>query len=468
VSANEISNEAANARIVSKLNDLTLEVQEVLGKIQNRNQKEGTTIEPVINRNLEECVRYAGKCVSAANTIAGSLSTAGSMSSEHGIQLDAQKRKEIEGWISIPEEEHWGASSIPELGARTADARTARTSFSEPITELPSDVQSRRESLRSGFTSHTQRTGHTTRLLFNDPRPELEIKVIKYWQKLASLKFNAGEYNEAEKYCKEFLDRSEAKYGTEFEGKDEATELLATVYCKQRKLPQAEAMILKQFKGRDKIMEMLATVYCQEGMWEMAQNILQAEFYGRDMVVNSLAMQFYHDKKWDETEIMLCLEFPGKDNVMKLLGAAYCKEGKWDKVENIVRSLFEGRDKILEMLAAAYCQQGKLEDASDIVCGLLERNGDVISLEALDIAHALANEYLDKRDFENAQIYCATAMRGRTETLGDAHILAYQSVYLLADIYEAQGESVLADGHRALLPVGTSSLCTIDKRIPRD
>ena len=55
------------------------------------------------------------------------------------------------------------------------------------------------------------------------------------------------------------------------------------------------------------------------------------------------------------------------------------------------------------------------------------------------------------QDYEDAKTWCLKAVQGRQTTLGKRHHLFYESVNLLAQIYDAKGDFVEAEGYKAVL-----------------
>jgi tetratricopeptide (TPR) repeat protein len=114
---------------------------------------------------------------------------------------------------------------------------------------------------------------------------------------------------------------------------------------------------------------------------------------------------------------------------------------------------FERGHEIMEMLAMCYCQQSSWEAVTNILLQMLEEQPEYAqrSLQTLEVMHSLAEVYLAKQDFRNAENWCQKAMAGRRITLGDQHALYHKSVLLLVEIFEVQGKMIEADGYKSVV-----------------
>jgi tetratricopeptide (TPR) repeat protein len=114
---------------------------------------------------------------------------------------------------------------------------------------------------------------------------------------------------------------------------------------------------------------------------------------------------------------------------------------------------YDWKEETLALLASAYRHQSKWDQAEDILKRFLEeRVAAERNQDALDINHELAELYLTKGDFENAEMHGAQAVNGRLRSLGIKKELFYESTRLLITINEAKGDIKEADGYRPLLP----------------
>lgn len=71
--------------------------------------------------------------------------------------------------------------------------------------------------------------------------------------------------------------------------------------------------------------------------------------------------------------------------------------------------------------------------------------------------HALALRNLIWGAYDNNIRYCKRALMGRRRIEGKEGAQFYESMALLAHIYEAKGDPAEAEGCRSLLPVGYSA-----------
>jgi ankyrin repeat protein len=104
-----------------------------------------------------------------------------------------------------------------------------------------------------------------------------------------------------------------------------------------------------------------------------------------------------------------------------------------------------------EWLAICYKKQGKWDDAVPLYLDLLDPPSEK-EKQSFEFTHALAEVYLGKEDFVNAELKCKEAIQGREKQLGKEHRLYYRSWSLLAEIYDAGGDPMRAKGCRGMLP----------------
>lgn len=382
------------------------------------------------------------------------------ISSESG-ELNYEKIMNITEWIQGPSpleeellfpnepfpEDDYYSDSVSDLRSDRQHESSIRTSITEQFSRrLPNDHE------RADQTPNQSDDEEPS--LLEDPWPDIECQLIDHWLTLARDKVAAEEYGDAEPVLLTLRERSDDKSRARIDWRDEVTTMLATTYCKRNKFREAEELVKEDFQGRDKILEMLAVAYCSQRKWEKAKRILRQHFSGRDRALTSLGMRFCEEGKLRDAEMLLRMEFQGNESIMARLGEAYCRSGKVGKVEQLIRTNFEGRDRVMDMLASAYCHLSKFEEAGKVVRRLTAM-GYPLSSDALTVTHTLAGEYLKNGDVRRARFYCLTTIQGRKNSTSTSAVSLHQSVYLLAKIYEAQGQQVEADGLKSrLIPFG--------------
>lgn len=67
--------------------------------------------------------------------------------------------------------------------------------------------------------------------------------------------------------------------------------------------------------------------------------------------------------------------------------------------------------------------------------------------------HALALWHLREHNFELAEKHSKGAIKCRRKLLGRTHASSYESIALLARIYDATGNALESEGSRSLLPI---------------
>ena len=62
-------------------------------------------------------------------------------------------------------------------------------------------------------------------------------------------------------------------------------------------------------------------------------------------------------------------------------------------------------------------------------------------------------------EIHTAEMLCLQVMQGRKDLLGKRHVLFYQTVSLLALVYEAKGDLIEAEAYKALVPEIFERIC---------
>jgi Ankyrin repeats (3 copies)/Ankyrin repeats (many copies)/Ankyrin repeat len=113
---------------------------------------------------------------------------------------------------------------------------------------------------------------------------------------------------------------------------------------------------------------------------------------------------------------------------------------------------YRWRAECIEYIAMCCSKLRKWDDAEQLFLELL----DPISPKEkqYNLTHGLAEVYLGKKDYERAELLCKQAIEGRrlASGLGKEHVSYHQSVDLLANIYEAKGDPLVASVCREMLP----------------
>ena len=112
--------------------------------------------------------------------------------------------------------------------------------------------------------------------------------------------------------------------------------------------------------------------------------------------------------------------------------------------------------KMKLMQAYTYGYQGNWSDSERVLLGLAALKGAADPMAFYGL-HALALRKLDMGAYDNAIRYCKRALMGRRRIEGKEGAQFYESMALLAHIYEAKGDSAEAEGCRSFLPAGYSA-----------
>jgi Tetratricopeptide repeat len=381
----------------SKLDSLAIDVHELMQYFRSHNQPANLAIhannsDSLVANHLEECVQSAKKMISSAATIVEARSIRGG--SEFGDPMSEEQIRRVQQWIPEPPifENNDNSEEQP--------ANTVNPVHSHNISSLSdtSTVNSSRfiqDLFESSSSTHFDISLQNVKQRSSDLPPnetdsDLAYEKIHHWLRFAYQKFEAKDFAVAESFLKKILEESEKKYPDGYRWKDKTTKMLAISYCHQRK-------------------------------WEEADRIFGTDFNGRDKTLEGLAMQYFLQGKKDEAgKICLGKKFPAREKILELLATSFYHEKKW-----IEASLF-----LSELLQ--YDMEEKIR---------LER------------MHTLAEIAFTQKRFEEAKTWCLKAVQGRLTLLGKRNFQFYQSVNLLAQIYDAMGDFVEAEGYKAVLAV---------------
>jgi hypothetical protein len=172
---------------------------------------------------------------------------------------------------------------------------------------------------------------------------------------------------------------------------------------------------------------------------------------GRDADLKELLIEFCQQRRWIDVKKILEKKFEGRDQTVEALGIACCHKGEPAGAEKLLEENFDGKEKVIRTLSFYYFQSRALTKAEKILMDLCT-NVDEPSVTSFGAMHTLAEVKLGLQKFNEAEEWALKAMRGRKSVFGMQHVLFYQSVNLLAVVYEAKDELVEAEGYRGLLP----------------
>ena len=216
---------------------------------------------------------------------------------------------------------------------------------------------------------------------------DCDSDIIQKLRRIASQRFANKDYETAELILRKIMDKSEGIYGTQFEWRDETMEMLATTCWELGKWEEADGFFDQQFKGRAKLMETLA----------------RGSF----------------------------------------------GQGKRTSVDRILSKHFEGREPIMESLAEIYLREKNWKEAKRLLVELLQYEPDqAVRLQRM---HTLANICFIQKDFGEAQAWCLKALIASQTMLGEQDDQFYDSITLLARIYNEQGDLVQTEAYESLL-----------------
>jgi tetratricopeptide (TPR) repeat protein len=138
--------------------------------------------------------------------------------------------------------------------------------------------------------------------------------------KFATLAYEAQKYDEAIALLQKFRTRSEARYGQNFENRNELLVMLATTYCRQKNWENAESIVRMDFAGRDEAVKTLVWCYCEERKWSEAETVLcaVADFEGdNDTDTDETLAEIYRGKGEYDKALKVC------DKILRNLGEGH-------------------------------------------------------------------------------------------------------------------------------------------------
>ena len=192
-----------------------------------------------------------------------------------------------------------------------------------------------------------------------------------------------------------------------------------------------------------------------------SDSVITASTFDREHVniqtLLKFAMLAYRAQKYEEAMVLLQKfkarsearygpTFENRDEMLAMLVTTLCRLKEWDSAEEIVYMDFDGREEAVKTLLWCYCEDGRWNDAERILYDTIE----VESARDTETNEILAEIYFGKGEYDKAIKSCDTILK----TLGDDHVQFFVSLSLLAQIYEAKGDSIEAKLHRDLLPPG--------------
>ena len=346
--------------------------------------------------------------------------------SEWGEPLNEERRRGVERWIQEAETQHVETQQVtlledePNMRLKIDPPPQRGTLLSNSSTLAEEDVLPSNASakfIHTLFETHSpilspinyadtlnKRASELSLLSeykADQDKSDLEDDVIQHLRRSAS---RAKDYAHANPILEKILEKSEKKYGKDFQWRDETLRMRAEACIQLGKWDEASKLLDEEFQGKSKLLQSLSSELVQQGRRADAERLLRRDFEGREMVLTSLITSYVQDKKWSE---------------------------------------------------AHRCQLDLMTYETE----------DLIRMER---THFLAELCFKIKDYEYAKEYCLKAIQERQQILGKRHHLFYQSVNLLAQILYATGDIVEAEAYKAqlaLLPPGLQGNLTPSSKL---
>ena len=171
------------------------------------------------------------------------------------------------------------------------------------------------------------------------------------------------------------------------------------------------------------------------------------------------AAEIYLGKVIKRSEAIQGARFEGRAETVQMLALALSRQSKWHETDVLLREKFDGREKTMEQIATDCRAQRNWEQAEKILLDLWNhptepRDHSSRSQRSIRLKQAFAEVYFGKKDYTSAEKWCHQATREIKANVGMKDPLFFESIYLLARIYNANGDVEEAEAYRALIPRG--------------
>jgi tetratricopeptide (TPR) repeat protein len=169
------------------------------------------------------------------------------------------------------------------------------------------------------------------------------------------------------------------------------------------------------------------------------------------------AAEIYLGKVIKRSESIQGARFEGRAQTIQMLALALSRQGKWHETDVLLREKFDGREETMEQIATDCREQRNWDQAEKILLDIWNhptepRDHSSRSQRSMRIKQAFAEVYFGKKDYTNAEKWCHQATREIKANVGMKDPLFFDSIYLLAQIYNANGDVEEAEAYRALIP----------------
>ncbi|KAI9801319.1 MAG: hypothetical protein M1833_002889 [Piccolia ochrophora] len=325
---------------------------------------------------VEECSQSIRRFATSASTVIGSGQTILN-GDDNGTGIS------VNGGLDLTSKQHIGA------WARQTEAASSRPVDNVQSLQTPSSPSERAPSIFSQDTRVTtteqdsQPGGGPD---FVDAGLVLNARFLQRLYKRAQKKFEAGQYEEAEKCLKMVLDRSE--------GISSGVDL-----CEVHKR--------------------LREAYLQQEKWDEADNELAAFPDSANSVVEELFLR--------ATEAYDCGDNSASSNMLEQVL-------RWSN--RIAPQMI--RDTHFRA-GLAYYKQDKLQESKLHFRQILTADEDIPNMRSFEARHHLALICMEEQDLVSAHDHCRHAAKGRERVLSKWHPSYHGSVALLVEILRAQG-----------------------------
>ena len=258
------------------LDDLTTDIQQLLSLFQR-----GNTVFDILNpgfmNNLEDCIRSAAIVVNDACTIIGSPSVTGG--SPGGSVLE----------MTLTDQQGAHASWIPNLVPDVGDEiDETLLSLGDVSSTRPQSIHDPPERFMGDHTVLVPIGGSITEGQQNQGLQVDQESLIQTSWTLASMMYRAQEYAEAKVILQSLLNRTEARYGTSYQRRDEILHMLGTTYCHLGEWEKVDDIVGDtQFTDKEAIIALLRERDQERGSGREIETHQDVDVNGGNLLLNA-------------------------------------------------------------------------------------------------------------------------------------------------------------------------------------
>lgn len=171
-------------------------------------------------------------------------------------------------------------------------------------------------------------------------------------------------------------------------------------------------------------------------------------FPWRDQTMEMLVTSYWHLNKFEQAEKLLDQPFKGRAKLMEDLAVDSVTAGRRNSTERILSHHFDGRESIMEMYMQTCLNERRWKEAKELLVELLKNETD--EKVRVERKQCLARVCFSLGEYSEALAWCLKVLL-MIDTQIEDRAAFYESIRLLARIYNAEGTNFQAEGYQATL-----------------